>query len=1249
VNSNSTKDQHNDPKLNAPLSSSPEVHNRALVVDDEKDTCEVIKESLTRVGYEVDTVLTASEALDIFPLKDYDVIISDWKMPDMDGIDLINRFKAKSPFLGAILMTGHGTAESVINAFTQGKINYYLSKPFELEELLETVSATVRERKLMLSTRAFRERMEEEIRKATRELEDKNILLQNKQAETESLYNALQGHQTEIQETKEYLENLIESSVDAIISTDWDYTINLFSKGAEEKFGGKAGDYLNEPVTKLFVKGQEELDLILELLRNEKRVTNHEAKVRTADGGHFFADISASRLDNKGKGQGLLFIIKDITERKRLEEELKASNLILEKFSITDGVTQLFNHRYFQEQLVNEFHRSLRFETHLGLIMLDIDNFKQVNDTCGHQVGDKVLAQVAELIRQSIRTVDTPARYGGDEFAVILPQTNLSDSVQAAERIKNALERYPWQKETAPGISITASTGLAGFPESGVESATVLIRQADQALYRAKQIGKNRIVKSSKEGLEAIGRGERLTQSEKHAILRRVSQTLRTTLNLEDVLDYFLQETTTALGERQNELPCSIILMDEHMQLKSQAAMNMNKKRQADFNYTTRKVMEEGKYQVFQDKKEHGPTSAFPIIIMTPEGLEEVVGVINIGVVPPDLEFIQELVNQAALGIKNAKIYREMELSKAALERKVNELIFLSLMGMTLQRNAQTLSAYEDENRKLISRCVAQIGFKRVMCFNYNKENQTLSAGVDSSFRGEMKSASVSLAGLNKNSLFSKALSNLSDYRNIPVLPLSPSEGLDPADREVFKLLGITSGELAIAPIISKNGIQGLLFALKETILPEELESMAIFVLHASLIMDNLSLSSMYQDKTHRLELLHEIGLNMSAMAAPEDRTKVTQKTIERMIEVLQADELSIYSYIQEDQTLRLIAFTSTTASPDQQPVQELKLDESKVMAQVVRSALKSVEPEPIIIPNVKEYLKIKSKKRYITDSYLGAPLIFGGHLFGLMNVTDKQDRTGFTEEDKELARTTAGMLGSVLYHQRFLKNVEDQALKSFFNLIQSVESDEGTAGRSHSSRVASLASGVAKSMGLDNKEVENIRRAAFLHDIGKLKYGDGEVPYEEHPRKGSVMLGDWLSDIRPGVLSHHEQENGGGFPDGLTGQNIPVAAKIIAVADEFDNHYLTHEPGKRPALAGVLLQIIRKTGTHFNPDVVEAFLLALKDGNLRYNNRPIGSGSKFHETLMLDLAKSSKEQSSTYIKPQIRKRFLNLISEIAA
>ncbi|MDY6852702.1 MAG: diguanylate cyclase, partial [Thermodesulfobacteriota bacterium] len=409
MSSSDTKDTGRE-TLNVPAVVSPE---RALVVDDDPQIRDVIYSALSGVGYEVDTVGSATEALKIFSRKPADLLITDWRMPGMNGIDLVNKLKKQDPHLAAILITGFGTTETVIDAFTRGKINYFLPKPFKLAEFLETVTAALRERKLKLSEREFRQRLESEIQRATRELEQKNILLQRNSDESESLYRQLQKRQEEIEGTKEYLEQLIESSLDAIISLDQNNLINFFSRGAEDMFGLDSEKIIGGSLDRLFVGGRNDMKHLLNLLAAEKSLKNFEVEMFGRGRKRIFTDISAAVLTQKDGGQGLLLIIKDISDRKKLENELLASNLNLEKLSLTDGLTDLFNHRHFQQCLTEEFQRARRFNTQLSLIMIDLDDFKLVNDTYGHQIGDQVLILIAELIRESIREVDTPARYGG--------------------------------------------------------------------------------------------------------------------------------------------------------------------------------------------------------------------------------------------------------------------------------------------------------------------------------------------------------------------------------------------------------------------------------------------------------------------------------------------------------------------------------------------------------------------------------------------------------------------------------------------------------------------------------------------------------------------------------------------------------------------------------------------------------------------------------------------------------------------
>ena len=162
-----------------------------------------------------------------------------------------------------------------------------------------------------------------------------------------------------------------------------------------------------------------------------------------------------------------------------------------------DGLTGLYNYRYFNERLDEELQRAKRYNRSLSVIMLDVDNFKSINDSFGHHQGDRVLKSIAGIVRQSMRDVDMASRYGGEEFTVMLPETGTHHSIVVAERIRRNVEKRtpgllggPMQK----GAQV--SLGIACFPQDADEKDE-LIRRADEAMYAAKAQGKNRVISSS--------------------------------------------------------------------------------------------------------------------------------------------------------------------------------------------------------------------------------------------------------------------------------------------------------------------------------------------------------------------------------------------------------------------------------------------------------------------------------------------------------------------------------------------------------------------------------------------------------------------------------------------------------------------------------------------------------------------------------------------------------------------------------
>ena len=184
--------------------------------------------------------------------------------------------------------------------------------------------------------------------------------------------------------------------------------------------------------------------------------------------------------------------VEEVNERLRLQnEELQSVNEVLEQLSITDGLTKLHNHRYFQEALLQECKRAGRTESALSLILMDIDYFKYWNDRLGHAAGDQILRQLAEVMNELIRDTDLLARYGGEEFALITPGTDLKGAARLAEKIRATVAGTGFFiEEPGERDSITISIGVAAYKGD----SQALFNDTDQALYRAKEAGRNRVV-----------------------------------------------------------------------------------------------------------------------------------------------------------------------------------------------------------------------------------------------------------------------------------------------------------------------------------------------------------------------------------------------------------------------------------------------------------------------------------------------------------------------------------------------------------------------------------------------------------------------------------------------------------------------------------------------------------------------------------------------------------------------------------
>ena len=185
--------------------------------------------------------------------------------------------------------------------------------------------------------------------------------------------------------------------------------------------------------------------------------------------------------------------IRDITERKQAQDALLKSQILLREQSVRDYLTGLFNRRYMEETLERELLRASRKHISLGIIMLDVDEFKQFNDTYGHAAGDEILRELGSLLLRQVRGEDVPCRYGGDEFILIMPDASGEVTRERAELICKYAGMFHLQFDGQSLVPVTLSLGVAVFPENG-STSTEILRSVDAALYRAKHNGRGRVM-----------------------------------------------------------------------------------------------------------------------------------------------------------------------------------------------------------------------------------------------------------------------------------------------------------------------------------------------------------------------------------------------------------------------------------------------------------------------------------------------------------------------------------------------------------------------------------------------------------------------------------------------------------------------------------------------------------------------------------------------------------------------------------
>lgn len=446
---------------------------RVLIAEDSAVARKVLERNLKELGYEVVAAQDGAEAWQAYQAAPTPIVITDWEMPQMNGLELCRAIRqhASDRYVYIAMLTARGQKEDKLQALDAGA-DAFLNKPLDTAEL----QANLRVAERILQAEATLQAQKQQLQDLNEELQNQN--------------DTLQQSYRMVEHANRRFSELFEHVPVACFTVDLQGDVHEWNLAAQQLYGYEKQEVLFRPFHEKVFRGASasRLHEMLQRVIQGGAMVGVEGEDYDSEGNLHYVIRSAFPLRNFDREVvGAIVSVVDVTYRVEYENQLKQLNQKLQSLAITDGLTGLHNHRAFQDYLEEQFQVASRNKQPLSLILMDVDYFKQYNDTYGHQAGDEVLRQVAEILKEGVREGDFVARYGGEEFAIVLPRTELENALQVAERLRQAIEAASWTLRP-----ITSSFGVASV-RPDMESRQEMIEAADQALYTAKRSGRNRV------------------------------------------------------------------------------------------------------------------------------------------------------------------------------------------------------------------------------------------------------------------------------------------------------------------------------------------------------------------------------------------------------------------------------------------------------------------------------------------------------------------------------------------------------------------------------------------------------------------------------------------------------------------------------------------------------------------------------------------------------------------------------------
>lgn len=450
---------------------------RVLVVDDIAANVKLLEAKLAAEYFDVITAANGFDALKIAAAQSPDIVLLDVMMPGMDGFEVCRRLKAdpKTAHVPVVMVTALDQPSDRVAGLEAGADDF-LTKPVNDIALFARVKSLIR-LKMMNDELRMREATGQSLGVLDNDVEPSGtvgapgriLVVEDRPAQADRLRDALQPPN------------------DVVVETD----------PQEALVRAKGGDF-DLIIVSLSVQSFDGLRFCSQIRSLD--ITRHTPVLVLVEEGDTKRLVRALEMGCNDylmrpiDRNELIARVRTQLQRKRYSEKLRHNYQLSLEMAITDQLTGLYNRRYMARHLGNLLSGAAESGKALSFLIVDIDYFKSINDTHGHDIGDEILKEFAQRIATNVRGIDLACRYGGEEFVVVMPDTDVSFAYMVAERLRQQVADQPFRISTSPGtLSLTISIGVTAS-EGTMDTAEALLRRADQALYRAKRDGRNRVV-----------------------------------------------------------------------------------------------------------------------------------------------------------------------------------------------------------------------------------------------------------------------------------------------------------------------------------------------------------------------------------------------------------------------------------------------------------------------------------------------------------------------------------------------------------------------------------------------------------------------------------------------------------------------------------------------------------------------------------------------------------------------------------